>query len=515
MVRAARTVRLASRLLEAVLWLAVVGSCVALGAVHSWAYVPLWSGAAVCAVLILLRSLLLLRLRDHFGPTRIVLDSAAGTLRADRRPQAGRGLGEWSVDLAMPAGPHGPLIVPGIAMVGWASLQLIPLPPAWKAWTVSPSDTMRGLAFVASVLAFHAAAATVFVERATRERFRRTVAGLGFVAALVALAQLASGTPRIYGLIEPVEHGAVFGPFVNRNHFAGYMLMVTPLCLAILARDWASWRRSLGERGGWRRRLLSLSAPEGTRVLLAALPALAAISSLVATTSRGALCAFAVSLALAGLQAWRRRAVPAWVLGLAFTAMGAGWFGFERLEARFGQLADNAPGRTRVWAATLERLDGRWLTGWGLDTFEWAFSRVEPFVLPEGATPWPAALLAEAAATRGRPGFRALTEERGPRWYREAHNDYLQLLFETGVPGLLLGLWGAVSALRAARRNPWLLAAVAGVLLHALVEFDFQIPAIAVLFAAIVALAGATSTAAGGHALTEARESRHRADTRR
>jgi O-antigen ligase len=89
---------------------------------------------------------------------------------------------------------------------------------------------------------------------------------------------------------------------------------------------------------------------------------------------------------------------------------------------------------------------------------------------------------------------RALVNERGVRWYREAHNDYLQLLLETGVPGLLLGLWAATATLLAARRDPWLLAAVAGALLHALVEFDFQIPAIPVLFVAIVALAGAAST---------------------
>jgi O-antigen ligase len=470
---------------------AVVGSLAALGAVHPWAYVPLWVLAGVCALLTLLRTLLVLPLRRHFGPVRVLVDAAGGTVRAESRPPV---VGERQLDLGIALRPRTPLLLPGVAMLVWVALQLAPLPPTWKPWTVSPTETARGLAFIAAMLSLHAAAAVVFLERTARERFRRAVPIVGFAAAIVGLVQLASGTSRIYGLIEPLEHGAVFGPFVNRNHFAGYMLMVTPLCLAILASDWRTWRHGLGERTGFRRFLISLSSPAGTRLMVTALPALAAASALVATTSRGALCAFVIGLALAGLQARRRRAIPAWALGLAFTAMGATWFGLERLEARFGQLAANAPGRTRVWTDSLERLSDRWFTGSGLNTFATAFSRVAPFVLPEGATPWPDAFLAEAEAEGGKPGVRALASEKGLRWYREAHSDYLQLLLETGVPGLLLGLWAAVAALRAARRDPWLLAAVAGVLLHALVEFDFQIPAIPVLFVAVVALAGAAST---------------------
>jgi hypothetical protein len=64
----------------------------------------------------------------------------------------------------------------------------------------------------------------------------------------------------------------------------------------------------------------------------------------------------------------------------------------------------------------------------------------------------------------------------------------VQLLVETGIPGLLLGLWAALAALRRARHDPWLFAALSGVLMHTFVEFDFQIPALAVLFVALAAL---------------------------
>jgi O-antigen ligase len=266
-------------------------------------------------------------------------------------------------------------------------------------------------------------------------------------------------------------------------------LMLVPLCAAAVGERWRTWRPLAGGRPTFRRWLLALSAPEGTRLLWAVMPALATATALVATTSRGALAAFVVALELTALAARRRRGPPLWAAALAFALMGAGWVGLERLQARFGGVLDDVPGRTLVWQDTLRRMDGRWRTGTGLNTFATAFSRVAPFALPAGATPWPEALLADAALTEGRPGFRVVPGDAGRRWYREAHNDYLQLLAEAGVPGLLLGLWAAGAVLSGARRDPWLLAALAAVLLHAVVEFDFQIPAVAVLFVVLAGMA--------------------------
>lgn len=64
-------------------------------------------------------------------------------------------------------------------------------------------------------------------------------------------------------------------------------------------------------------------------------------------------------------------------------------------------------------------------------------------------------------------GYRRPGDLPGLSWYHEAHSDFVQLLVETGVPGLLIGLWAGLSALVAARRDPWLLAALAGLLILA------------------------------------------------
>src|SRR5262249_31850645 len=87
-----------------------------------------------------------------------------------------------------------------------------------------------------------------------------------------------------------------------------------------------------------------------------------------------------------------------------------------------------------------------------------------------------------------RAGFVSPAEIPWLTWYREAHNDYLQALVENGVPGLLLALAAGFALLRPASPDPRLFAALAGGALRLLVEFDLQIPAIAVLFATLAAL---------------------------
>jgi len=481
--RSVRRLRLLSVALEVTIGLAVAGSVLAFGAVHPFSFGPLWTACVLAAALALARVMAKSGLRRRVGSHRVALHSSGRWLVLDPGPDH-LSLG-WSCDLGRATLPRGPLLFPGLVIVGLASLQLVPLPPMGFPITASPAGTRLGLAFVAAFLMLHQAAA--LQDPAARRRFRRMLAWLGALLAAVALGQAAGGARGIYGFFQPWEGDSFYGPFVNRNHFAGYMLLVVPVALGLLGEAWRAYGRSVGDRPNARRRLLALSTPAGSALLLAALPPLAGIAALVASTSRGGILAFGGGLVLAAIGLRSRRGTLPWGAALVFAMMTLSWFGLQRLEDRFARANKEAVGRTMIWRESLAHMRGtRWITGHGLNAFADAVSRVRAWRLPQGATPWPEPVRA-ILESDARVGYLAPADLPEVGWYREAHNDYVQLLVEMGLPGLGIGLWAAVAALAAARRDPWIFGALAGVLMHVVVDFDLQVPAVAALFVVLAA----------------------------
>ena len=472
--RLARGLRLACGVTETAIVLIVAGSALAFGSVHPFAYRALWVACGLVGLLWTTRGLVARALRAYTGPRVFAFAPNGRSLHTE----PGRDAEGWSFDLSRPLLPRAPLLWPGLAFALWVTLQLVP----WRGQTLSTSATLRGLAFVVSFGLLHLAAATTLADAGARRRLRRFLAWFGFALSLFALVQLSLGWHAIYGLFVPREGGNPMGPFVNRNHFAGYLLLLLPTALALLARALWAYRSRTSAAHPARRRLIALGGPEGIDLVYAALPVLAMVAALLASISRGAILALVLSLAVVLLAGRRSSRIAMAGMVAAFVAMGLTWFGLERLGDRFAALPDNAPGRAQVWRASIERMDGRWLTGSGFNTFEVHLSRVPAWRLPANATPWPDGVRA-AFESGARVGHRY----EGSDWYREAHNDYVQVLVETGLPGLAIALWAAWSVLRRTASHRWVFGALLAMLLHALVEFDFQIPALPALF---VVLAG-------------------------
>lgn len=501
----ARALRVLSAALTGSLALLVAASVLAFGAVHPWAKAPLLYATSVLVLIAVARAAIVQQLRRRLGRSQFAFHTSGRWIVLD--VDEPYGIKTWSFDLDRPLVPSVPLLLPGLVFAVWVLLQVIPLPASmadaiagvetlpggerdtgWRTISVAPAQTVSALVFLAWALILHVVASSALAGHDSERRFRRFLAVLGLVLAALGLAQKASGTRRVYWLFKPWEGGGehIFGPFVNRNHFAFYMLMVAPIAFGLFAYAYRRYRARVGTRANLRRWAVTLSSPEGQSILYATVPALAAVGALIATTSRGGLIAFAGGLMLGAIAIWRRGGVPAWAFAAVFTLVALSWFGTDRIETRLRQATSEAPGRTIVWQDTMDHMGGRWIGGSGFNTFDVAMYRSSAWELPVGAAPWSERELTIVNVPRA--GFRVAEGIPGIWWYREAHNDYLQILTETGAVGLLLAIWAVARVLSAVRGDPWLIAAMAGVFMHAFVDFGFQIPAIVALFVILAAI---------------------------
>ena len=178
--------------------------------------------------------------------------------------------------------------------------------------------------------------------------------------------------PLVYGFWEPLRGDNPFGPFINRNHFAGWMIMALPLVAgyscALLAATWRPQRN-------WKARLRWLKTVEASQVLPAMFCALLMGMALALTGSRLGVAGFAVAMLVFGYFAVRRlkeRRARLLVGGYLFViVIGAiAWAGTDMALARFTTArSDLPPGRLLAWRDALHIVtDFPWF-GTGLGTF--------------------------------------------------------------------------------------------------------------------------------------------------
>lgn len=434
----------------------------AFGAVYPWAYVPLLIACAIAGLLALVRAR-----RIPLTKSRGVLVALAGAMAVA------------SLQLV----PLPPSLLRFLSPGTDAFLQQYDLAyavnPAARPLSINPRATMLGLAFFAAFGIFLAGLIKAF----GRSGVRRLVAALvvlgGAVAVIAIVQKLVLGDHtymgmKIYGFWTPESKLVVpFGPFVNRNHFAGWMVMAIPLAAGYLCALLPDGRRRLDARG----RLLWLSTPEGGKVLLTALAVMIMTLSLVMSMSRSGMVCLAVAAVIVGwrliltLQTKRARVAAFAVLALLLL-VPVSWLD---ASATVDRLSTDPRGsvqtRVRVWNDTLAVLRDFPLAGTGLNTF----------------------------------GTSMIVYQTGSRdvSFQEAHSDYLQLAAEGGILLAIPIIVAAVLFVRAVRRRfaadeddrvtSWVrFGAVAGVIamaLQSLVEFSLQMPGNAAMFVVLLALA--------------------------
>jgi hypothetical protein len=185
--------------------------------------------------------------------------------------------------------------------------------------------------------------------------------GLGTALALIGVIQQAFldvKAPLVYGFWEPQFGAAPYGPFINRNHFAGWMVMVLPIVVGYAyALFLQAPRPNRPGVGGWIR---WASTVEASRFVLVGTVGLAMSLSVVLTGSRSGLASLLVALAFLGHAVWRSthggRSRMAALGFLGVVIVGAlAWKAGSRPGATRGRSSATFPGSGQVWA----RMDRR------------------------------------------------------------------------------------------------------------------------------------------------------------
>ena len=436
--------------------LLVAWGALAFGAVYPWAFTPLFIAAAAVGGATFLQ-------RKGTGTTAILLAATLALLFAAISIQ----LIPLSVSSIRWISPETDVVLRRYAVGYPATRDAYPL-------SIDPRATMLGLAAAGalSVLLLGLARA---LTRDDTSHIARGVSILGVILAVAGIVQKAMWNGKIYGFWTPMQAGDSFGPFVNRNHFAGWMLMALPLAVGYFCARVARGMRQV--KPGWRNRLVWFSSADASETILVGFAVLLMALALTLTMSRSGMLGLLVALVISGWFVIRRQATGsrrALIVGyLIFVALvAAGWTGFDRIAARFAESgAVEAGGRLGIWGDTW-RLAGRFpLVGTGLNTYGAAtifYQTVEPTT-----------------------------------HFVEAHNDYLQLMAEGGalvcIPAALVILAFAWAVHRRFREvsvdssDYWIrIGAVTGILAVALQEisdFSLQMPGNAALFTLLCGIA--------------------------
>ena len=291
------------------------------------------------------------------------------------------------------------------------------------------------------------------VRRRSRvSRLLTAVVAVGFVVAMLGILGKATPNGRILWLRAAPAGAIPFGPFVNRNHFAGYLVMVIPIALGLM----------ISTRNRDKKTLLGFAAA----VMAAAV---------LISASRGGVLSLGVgstvfALLLVCSHSARRNLFPLAVVGLLAVA-GAVTFGIEPLLSRTSDLVEKGADQYRwgVWKDTARMVAGFPVFGVGLGCFRSVF-----------------------------PVYKTISEQ---LLFSHVENDYLQLLAEMGVAGFAIGLTFIVLIMRYSLRSLGshrssytrgliigLVAAAAGMLAHSFVDFNLHVPSNGLLFAVVLGL---------------------------
>jgi O-antigen ligase len=353
-----------------------------------------------------------------------------------------------------------------VGAIVYGILQIIPFGGAQETAGVAglgrtisydPYATLLAVVQFAALLVY-LAAALVFVD--TPQRLKTIVYFItvfGFLFAFFAIIQNLLDPTRIYGVYERPYIQNPFGSFINRHNYAAVIEMAIALPLGLL---------------------LSGAVAKDKRLLFLTAIGLMGVS-LILSGSRGGLVAFVAEvifmLAIARKSGGGKQFVlkVALAVALLLTIIGGTiLIGGDSTLTRLAETAgskDPTSSRTQIWETTLDVIRQNPILGAGFGAFGVAYTQFDPM--------------------------------NGRERVEQSHNDYLQIVADAGIVGVLLGAlfvfalfrdgWRRLESKDTFRRGVALgaLAGCFAIFVHSLFDFVLHTTSISLLFLTVAALA--------------------------
>ncbi|MDP3029163.1 MAG: O-antigen ligase family protein [Deltaproteobacteria bacterium] len=360
---------------------------------------------------------------------------------------------------------------------------------AFHPVSINPYATRQELFKLLSYAAVFFVIADHYRTRAQVNALVKTILYMGCFLVVFAVIQKMTWNGRVFW-IYPVDEALstgmrIWGPYINYNHFAGYMGMAIPLGMGLLL--YTAPRVTALPGVPLRKRIARfLASDKLAPFTLLFLIVLIMAASLLMSLSRGGILGFVFSSLF---FAWithsrrslrRKTALIAVLAAVIFAAVVlAAW---ERLEQRFADLEQDHLSRLHVWEDSLGIVRDYPVLGTGLGTFESAYMRYQ--------TKMPRLL------------------------FDHAHNDYLEIVTDTGVIGFLfamgMALFFFLSLFKRWKKKHSMfgkcigaggLSACIAISVHSFTDFNLHIPANALLLTVIAGI-----TYAAVYNVSESRE---------
>jgi uncharacterized membrane protein len=406
-------------------------------------------------------------------------------------------LRQWELRVELPPG-----WLPALLFLGLGVIQTLPLPgllvslvsPTAVALTreswgftggtagvmplsMDPYATCRMTLKLLALALFFLVVYNTYRTHAQVKRAVWVMISMGTVLALFGIAQRMTWNGRFYWLGPEAPHGSAFGPFVNRTHFAGLVVVIVPMALALVLAGRRN-RERRRHRRDWREHLRAWNSQEAGPVSLIPWLIFLMGGAALASGSRGGvvalLTALLIMVGLGSRGSWGARRAGRIILTTGLIVLTGIWIGgdilygtIERLAEEVSQ-AEMSP-RLHIWADALQLWRQFPAIGSGLTTFGMVFPLVR--TIPSPVT------------------------------YTHAESDWVQLLIDTGTVGLLLALLSiGMTGLALIRRyqgadSRWTrafalagLVALAGAVVQGIANFNLSVMSNFIYLALVVAL---------------------------